>query len=154
MLNLLAERVIKLSDEVRNSSSSSVSKILETLKLCLIGNDEGNVRSGLKALDSLARTMAPGEENVFAELIPIVLSLIHNKSYNENAVDALSAIRYVTYVEMVAGVLIGQKHETRSADYSKPQGDHPGVHEVDQFRGPRGHPWYIFRRQVRQVQAH
>ena len=54
-------RVLKLSDEVRDSSFSSISRILETLKLYLIGNDEENVWSGFKALDSLACTMAPGE---------------------------------------------------------------------------------------------
>ena len=95
--------MLKLSDEVRNTSSPSVSKILETVELCLTGNDEDNVRSGLKALDSLARTMAPGEENDFAELIPTVLPLIHNKSYNDNAMDALGAIWYVPCVEIGQG---------------------------------------------------
>lgn len=89
----------KLSDEVRGSSSSSVSKILETVKLCLIGNGEENVQSGLKVLDSLARTMAPGEENTFTELIPNVLPLIHNKSLDETAMDALSTIWCVPPVE-------------------------------------------------------
>lgn len=73
------------------------------VKLCMIGKNEENVRSGLKALDSLARTMAPGEENVFAGLVLTILPLIHNKAYNENAIDALSAIWYVPYTEMVAG---------------------------------------------------
>lgn len=95
-LNLLAERSLKLSDEVRNSSSSSVLKTLETVKLCLTGNDEVNTQSSLKALDSLARTMAPGEENTFAELIPTILPLIHDQSYTENAVGALSTIWYVS----------------------------------------------------------
>jgi U3 small nucleolar RNA-associated protein 10 len=95
---LLAERVLKLSDEVRTSSSSSILKILETVEFCLTGNDEENVQSGLKVLDSLARTMAPGEENAFAELIPTLLPLVHNKSCNENAMDALSAIWYVSHV--------------------------------------------------------
>jgi len=90
--------VLKLSDEVRTSSSSSVLEILETVELSLTGNDEENMQSGLKALDSLARTMAPGEENAFAELIPTLLPLIHNKSCNESAMDALSAIWYVPCV--------------------------------------------------------
>lgn len=89
--------MLKLSEEVRNSSSSSVSKILETVELCL--NDEENVQSGLKALNSLACTMAPGEENDLAEMISTILPLIHNKSYNDNAMDALSAIWYVPCVE-------------------------------------------------------
>ena len=90
--------MIKLSDEVRTSSSSSVLKVLETVELCLTGNDEENVQSSLKALDSLARTMAPGEENPFAELTPTLLPLIHNKSSNENAMDALNAIWYAPCV--------------------------------------------------------
>ena len=92
--------MLKLSDEVRNSSSSSVLKILQTVESCLTGSDENNARSGLKTLNSLARTMGPGEENDFAELIPAVLPLVHNKSYNDDAVDALSAIWYVPCVEM------------------------------------------------------
>ena len=92
--------MLKLSDEVRNSSSPSVSKILETVELCLTGNDEENVRSGLKALNSLACTMAPGEENDFVELIPNILRLIHNKLYDDNAMDALSAIWYVQCAEI------------------------------------------------------
>ena len=95
--------MLKLSDEVRNYSSSSVSKILDTVELCLSGNDEENVRSGLKALNSLARTMAPGEENDFAELIPAILPLIHNKSYDDDAMDALRAIWCVQCVEMGLG---------------------------------------------------
>ena len=95
--------MLKLSDEVRNSSSASVSKILETVELCLVGNDEENVRSGLKALTSLACTMAPGEENSFAGMISTILPLIHNKSYNDNAMDALSAIWYVPCVEAGCG---------------------------------------------------
>lgn len=81
----------KLSDEVRSASSSSVFEILETIKACLTGSEE-NLQTGLKALDSLARTLAPGEENAFAELIPTILPLVHSKSYNEDAMDALSAI--------------------------------------------------------------
>lgn len=103
---LLAERAPKLSDKVRSSSSSSVLKTLKTVKLCLTGDDEENVRSSLKALDSLARTIAPGEENAFAELIPAVLPLIHNKSCNENAMDALGAIWYVLRMEVVPVALI------------------------------------------------
>jgi len=99
-LDLLAERVLKLSDEVRNSSSPSVSKILEAIELYLTGNGGENVRSGLKALNSLACTMAPGEENDFAELVPTVLRLIHNRSYDDNAMDALSAIWYVQCVKI------------------------------------------------------
>jgi len=86
--------VPKLSDEVRISSSSSVLRILETIQSCLAA-DEENAQYGLKALDSLARTSAPGEENAFAELIPTVLPLIHGESHGENAMDALSAIWYV-----------------------------------------------------------
>ena len=82
----------KLLDEVRTSSSSSVLRILEAVNSCLAGNDEENVQSDLKALNSLARTMAIGEENAFAELIPTLLPLIHQKSYDENAADALGAI--------------------------------------------------------------
>lgn len=89
--------MLKLSDEVRISSSLSILKILETVGLCLTGNDE-SVQSGLKTLDSLARRMAPGEENAFAELIPTLLPLIHSKSCNEDAMDALSAIWYVPSV--------------------------------------------------------
>lgn len=88
--------------------------------------------------------MAPGEENVFAELILNILPLIHNKSYNESAVDALSAIWYVACVKIVVGALISQKHETWPANHSKSQGNYPGVYEVDRLRNPRGHPWYIF----------
>ena len=91
---------MKLSEEVRNSSSPSVLKILETVKSCLTGNDEENVWSGLKALNSLAYTMVPGEENDFAELIPTILRLIHNQSYDDKAMDALNAIWYVRCVEI------------------------------------------------------
>lgn len=59
---------------------------------CLAGNDEESVQSGLKALNSLARTMAPGEENAFAELIPTLLPLVHHELYDENAADALSTV--------------------------------------------------------------
>ena len=135
--------MLKLSDEVRNSSSPSVSKILETVKLCLIGNDEKNAQSGLKVLESLARTMAPGEENAFTALIPGVLPLIHNKQYNENAIDALSAVWYVPCMEMVVVVLMSEQHETWPTDYPKPQGDYPGVCKADQLRSPGGHPWYV-----------
>jgi len=90
--------VLKLSDEVRTSSSSSILNILETVELCPTGNDEENVQSGLKTLDSLAWTMVPGEENAFAELIPTLLPLIHSKSCNEDAMDALSTIWYVPCV--------------------------------------------------------
>lgn len=90
--------MLKLSDEVRTSSSSSILEIIETVELSLAGNDEENMQSSLRALDSLARTMAPGEESAFAELIPTLLPLIHNKSCNESAMDALSAIWYVPYV--------------------------------------------------------
>ena len=138
----------KLSDEVRGSSPSSVLKILETVELCLTGNDDENVRSGLKALDSLARTMAPGEENALAELIPVILPLIHNKSHNENAMDALSAIWYILCVEVMVVSLISQKHETWPADYSKPQNYYPGMHEVDRLRSPRGYSWYVPHRLV------
>lgn len=62
------------------------------MNLCLAGNDDENVQSGLKALNSLACTMAPGEENTFAELIPALLPLIHHELYDENAADALSTI--------------------------------------------------------------
>jgi hypothetical protein len=89
-LNLLAERVPKISDEVRN-----------TTKSCLIGDDEEYVQSGLKAFGALARTMVPGEENAFTELIPTVLPLIHSNSCNESAMDALSAIWYVLSMEMI-----------------------------------------------------
>lgn len=89
--------MLRLSDETRTSSSSSVLKILETVKLCLTGNSGENVQPGLKALDSLASTIVPGEENAFAELIPTLLPLIH-KSCNENAMDALSAIWYMSHI--------------------------------------------------------
>lgn len=68
------------------------------MELSLIGDDEENMQSSLRALDSLARTMVPGEENAFAELISTLLPLIHNKSCNESAMDALSAIWYVPCV--------------------------------------------------------
>jgi U3 small nucleolar RNA-associated protein 10 len=100
-LNLLSERVPKLSDEVRNSSSPPVLKILNTTKSCLIGDDEEYVQSGLKTFGALACTMVPGEENTFTELIPTVLPLIHNNSCNESAMDALSAIWYVLSMEMI-----------------------------------------------------
>ena len=125
--------MLRLSDEVRASSSSSILKVLETVNLCLIGNDEENVQSGLKALGPLARTMAPGEENAFAELILTILPLIHNKSYNENAMDALSAIWYVPCADIVTGALIIQKHEAWSTDYSKSQDGYPGVYKVDRL---------------------
>jgi len=118
--------------------------ILETVKLCLTGDDGENVQSGLKALDSLARTMAPGEENAFAELIPAILPLIHNKPYNEDALDALSAIWCVQCAELAVLALISLKYETWPTDYPKPQDDYPGMYEVDRLRSPRGHPWYVF----------
>lgn len=127
--------------------------ILETFKLCLVGDDGENVQSGLKALDSLARTMAPGEENAFAELITTVLPLIHNKPYNENAMDALSAIWYVQRAEVVVVALISQKHETWPTDYPEPQDDYPGMYEVDRLRSRRGHPWYVFHCLVGQVHS-
>jgi len=76
------------------------------------------VQSGLKALDSLARTMAPGKRMPFAEFIPTVLPLIHNNSCNENAMDALGAIWYVSRTEMALVTLICQKYETWPTDYS------------------------------------
>lgn len=130
-LNLLAERSLKMSDEVRNSSSSPVLRTLDTLKLCLTGNYEENTQSGLKALDSLARTMVPGEENAFAELIPTILPLIHNRSYSENAMGALGTIWYVSRTEVMLVVLISWKHEAWPTDYSQPQDHYSGMHEVD-----------------------
>lgn len=67
-------------------------RVLEALNLYLAGNDRENVQSGLKALNSLARTMALGEENAFVELIPTLLPLMRQKSYDEDAADALGAI--------------------------------------------------------------
>lgn len=116
-LNLLAERSLRLSDEVRNSSSPPVLRTLETIKSCLVGNDEEAVQSGLKAIDSLARTMVPGEENAFAVLVPDILPHIHHRSNNENATDALSTIWYVSRTEMVLMLPTIRKHETWSTDY-------------------------------------
>lgn len=109
---------MRLSDEVRSSSSSSVLRTLETIKSCLTGSDEEAAKSGLKAVDSLARTMVPGEENAFAALIPAILPLIHNRSYNENAMDALSTIWYASCTEMVRRLLTSQKLGAWSTDYS------------------------------------
>lgn len=117
-LDLLAERSLKLSDEVRNSSSLPVLRTLETIKLSLTGSDEENTQSSLKALESLARTMVPGEENSFAELIPTTLPLIHNPLYNENAMGVLSTIWYVSHTEVVLVSLISQKHEAWPTGYS------------------------------------
>lgn len=117
-LNLLAERVLKLSDEVRKSSSSSVIRTIETVKLCLAGNDEENTQPGLKALDSLAHTMVPGEESALVELVPTILPLIHNRSYNENAMGTLSTIWYASCTEIVFVSLTSQKHETWPTNYS------------------------------------
>lgn len=130
VLDLLAERSLKLSEEVRNSSSSPVLRTLETVKLCLAGNDEGNTQSGLKALESLARTIAPGEENAFAELIPTILPLISNRSHGENAMGALSTIWYAPRAETMSVPLTNKKHETWSTSYSQSQGGYPGVYET------------------------
>ena len=117
-LSLLAERIPKLSDEVRISSSSPVLKILKTVKSCMAEDDEESVQSSLKALLALACTMSPGEENTFTELIPTVLPLIHRKPCNESAMDALSAIWYVSPAEVMLEALTNEKHETWPTDYS------------------------------------
>ena len=108
-------RVLKLSDEVRDSSFSSISKILETLKLYLIGNDEENVWSGLKALDSLARTMAPEEVNALILAKALGRKCLWNELFQTLACESVAIIAGISppYNQCEMSFRSGNKVEVR-----------------------------------------
>lgn len=92
-LELLAKRLPEVSAKMRPTLSSSIVKILVSVKgLLTVHKDGPLVVHAFDAINSIASTISSGEESSLTDLVPLVISAAREKALALAALGALSAM--------------------------------------------------------------
>ncbi|KAJ7582775.1 hypothetical protein C8J56DRAFT_230499 [Mycena floridula] len=92
-LELLGDRLPRVSDKVRREISPSVITITETIRMLLTAQPEETIFSGaFKALTAIAMTGCSGEENSMIAVIPLVLAAVRSRKSSTSAMAVLAAL--------------------------------------------------------------
>ena len=135
-MELLAKRLPDVSTKMRPSLSISVAKALASVKEILSTRKEPLVVvPALKAVQSVATTMSPGEEGALADLVPLALSASKEKDTALPALGALAALSYVIPYPFSVPLLMFLKSQARSSYHPFLPIDHfPERHSTSRAR--------------------
>lgn len=94
-LELLSERIPKITDGVRQEITATINSIVtSTIKLLAWENVELRTHC-LRALKSIASTLAPKEEGVLTAALPSILATLNVPDLVPYALDTLTPLSYV-----------------------------------------------------------
>ncbi|KAF8999772.1 hypothetical protein BDQ17DRAFT_1360346 [Cyathus striatus] len=89
-LELLRDRLPDVAEKTRRAVTSSVVKIIQSIKN-IVAKHNGNLgAAAFQALKSITITMASGEENTITEIIPFALVALRSEDTSHSALAALT----------------------------------------------------------------